>query len=64
MFSYDRFEKILKERNITAYKVGKEAGVATSTLSSWKTGKYIPKIDKLQKIAKYLGVSIDYFLKK
>jgi transcriptional regulator with XRE-family HTH domain len=64
LFSYNSFEKILEERNISAYKVGKETGVATATLSSWKTGKYTPKVEKLQKIANYFGVSIEYFLEK
>ena len=40
----------------------KETGVSTATLSSWKAGDYVPKIDKLQKIADYFGVPVTYFL--
>ena len=40
---YEIFEKLLKERGITAYRVAQETGVTTSTLTSWKQGKYVPK---------------------
>jgi len=53
---YEIFDMLLQEKGITAYKVAKETGVSTSTLTSWKQGKYTPKPDKLQKIADYLGV--------
>ena len=59
---YDAFEKLCTSRNVTPYKVAKETGVSTSTLSSWKKGRYTPKQDKLQKIADYFGVSVDYLL--
>lgn len=57
---YEIFENLLAERNITAYKVAKETGVSTATLTNWKKGKYTPKDDKLQKIADYLGVTLGY----
>lgn len=47
---------------MTAYKVAKDTGVSTSTLSDWKTGRSTPKVDKLKKIAEYFGVSVTYFL--
>lgn len=59
---YEIFEKLLKERNITAYRVAKETGVTTATLTSWKQGKYTPKPEKLQKIADYLEVSLEYLM--
>lgn len=59
---YDRFLKLLEERGATAYQVAHATGVATSTLTNWKHGKYTPKIDKLQKIAEYFDVPVTYFL--
>lgn len=53
---YAEFEKLCKEKGITAYRVAKETGVSTSTLTSWKQGKYLPKIEKIRLIAKCLGV--------
>ncbi len=59
---YEFFEQLLKERNITAYRVAKDTGITTATLTSWKQGKYTPKPDKLQKIADYFGVPLSYLL--
>lgn len=59
---YEVLEKLLAERGITAYRLSKETGVTTATLTSWKQGKYVPKNDKLQKIADYFGVTIDYLM--
>lgn len=57
---YSVFEKLLKERGVTAYKVAKDTGITTSTLSSWKTGRYTPKPEKLKVLADYFGVSLEY----
>lgn len=57
---YEIFEKLLKEHNLTAYKVAKDTGLTTATLTNWKKGRYTPKQDKLQKIAEYFGVSLEY----
>lgn len=58
-----KFEELCNENNVTAYQVSNVTGVATSTLSMWKKGKYVPKINKIQKLANYFGVPISYFLK-
>lgn len=57
---YQVFEALCKKRGVTPYSVGKETGISTSTLSNWKAGRYVPKADKLQKIADYFGVSMEY----
>ena len=40
------------------------AGVGKSTVSGWRSGKYNPKEDKLQKIADHFGVSIEWLVGK
>nr|DAR29951.1 MAG TPA: Repressor protein CI [Caudoviricetes sp.] len=57
---YEILDKLLKEKGLTAYKLAKDTGVSTATLTSWKQGKYVPKLDKLQIIAEYLGVTVEY----
>ena len=57
---YEIFEKLLIERGVTAYRVAKETGISSATLTDWKKGRSKPKMEKLQKIADYFGVSIDY----
>ena len=56
---YEIFEQLLSKYGVTAYKVAKETGITTATLSNWKQGKYTPKQDKLQKIPEE---DIDLFL--
>ncbi len=59
---YERFEKLLEERGVTAYEVAQKTEIAQATLTAWKQGKYTPKIDKLCKIANYFGVSVTEFI--
>lgn len=59
---YEKFERLLKERNLTPYRVSLDTGIAQSTLSDWKTGRSKPKVDKLKILADYFGVPIEYFL--
>ena len=60
MSTYEHFEKLCKMRGITPYQVSKNTGIATSTLSEWKQGKYEPKMEKLQKIADFFNVSVEF----
>lgn len=59
---YERFELLLKEFNVTSYKVAKETNVARSTLTNWKQGNYTPKMEKIQRIASYFHVSAEWLL--
>lgn len=61
---YEKFEKLLKEHGETAHHVAKETGIPKSTFTSWKAGKYKPKVEKLQKIAKHFGVPVTFFLEQ
>lgn len=58
---YAKFEELLVKNDVTAYRVSKETGISTATLTDWKKGRSTPKADKLQKIADYFGVTVDYF---
>ena len=55
---YEKFERLLQERGVTAYEVAKQTGIQTATLSAWKKGEYTPKIDKLCKIANYFEIPV------
>jgi len=55
---YNNFRRIITEKGITPYRVAKDTGVSNTTLSDWKNGKSTPKLDKLIKISKYLGVDL------
>ena len=59
---YEIFSELLQRYGVTPYKVSKQTGVSQSTLSDWKRGISTPKQDKLQKIADYFGVSLEYLM--
>lgn len=59
---YEVYAKLRDNAGLTDYKVSEELGIARSTLSNWKSGKYTPKADKLQIIADYFGVSVEYLM--
>ena len=48
---YELFQKLLDEKGVSAYAVGKATGISTATLTSWKQGKYTPKKENLRKIS-------------
>ena len=57
---YDIFVQLLQKYGVTAYRVSKETGISQTTFSNWKSGRSIPKMEIMQKIADYFGVSIEY----
>lgn len=59
---YEIFKKLCEINNVTPSKVSKATGISTATLTSWKKGVYTPKQDKLQLIADYFNVSVDYLM--
>lgn len=60
--SFKKLELLVNSRNITFYKLADELGLARSTFSNWKSGKSMPKTDKMIKISNYFGVEISYFI--
>lgn len=58
---YQKFKELCSKNDVTPYKVGKETGISSSTLSDWKSGRSVPKQEKLKKIADYFGVDVGFF---
>ena len=59
---YEIFQQLLDKKGVKAFDVSKATGISTSTLTDWKKGRSIPKQDKMQKIADYFGVSVEYLM--
>lgn len=59
---YEIFEQLLNKYGITTYQVAKATGISTASFTGWKQGKWNFKQDKLQKIAEYFGVTVDYLM--
>ncbi len=60
--SYKNFQNLLNLNNATVYRVSKATGISASTFSDWKSGRSIPKADKMKLIADYFNVSVEYLL--
>ena len=59
---YEIYCKLRDEKGIKDSDVVKSTGITKSTFSDWKSGRSKPKNDKLQKIADYFGVSVEYLM--
>ena len=62
MSSYENYAKLKETKGVNDFAVSKATGIAPATMSDWKNGRNEPKIDKLQKIADYFNVSIEYLM--
>lgn len=58
MTFYERLENLRKEYGISQKELETELGFSNGSISKWK--KSTPKIERLQKIANYFNVSIEY----
>lgn len=61
MFS-EKLKKLRKEKRVTQIELAKILSVDCSTVTKWETGKSNPDLNKIQKIADFFDVSIDYLL--
>lgn len=60
MDKYERYCLIRDKKSLSDSDVAKLSGVGKSTFSDWKSERSAPKGDKMGKIAKGLGVTIDF----
>lgn len=56
------FVQYIADQNITAYRVSKETGISQGLMNEYKSGKKLPTLQNLLKIADFLNVSIDYLV--
>lgn len=59
---YEIYCKLRDDRGLKDADVVRETKITKSTFSDWKSGRSKPKNDKLQKIADFFDVSLDYLL--
>lgn len=52
---------LMQKNGVSSYKLAREIGVHTSTVSNWRDGT-IPKIEHLKLVSDYFGVTVDYLL--
>ena len=61
---YSKYVKLRNDKGITDYRVAIDTGIRRSTFSDWKSGRSVPKADKLLSLAKYFDVPVEYFLEE
>lgn len=59
---YERFAELLKIGGKRPSDVTEATGISSTVFSEWKSGKSQPKVDKLVKIARYLGTTVEYLV--
>lgn len=60
MTTVEIINDLLKDKGVSASKMMAELGFSSGLYSQWKSGKQKPSLDKLEKIAEYFSVSVDY----
>lgn len=60
MTVFERIENLRKQKKISQGKLEKELGFSNGSISKWKTS--MPNPERLQKLADYFGVSIEYLI--
>lgn len=56
---YEKYAQLRDKKGVTDYAVANATGIGASTFTDWKSGRSKPKVEKLAKIAEYLGVHIE-----
>ncbi len=59
---YENYCKIRDSKALKDSDVSKGAKVSKSTFSDWKSGRSFPGTDKILRISKFLGVSVEELL--
>lgn len=59
---YEIFDELRKAKGVKIADIQKATGAPYSTFTDWRAGRYTPKFDKLQKIADFFGVTVDYLM--
>lgn len=61
---YADFEKYRDEKGMTNYQVCKELAIPQSVLSAWKSGRSVPKADKMLLFAALLDAPVEELIRR
>jgi len=57
----NNLSQLLKDRNITAYKLAKDLSMNTGVATDWLKGRASPSRKTLEKLCEYFDVPLSYF---
>ena len=55
-------QQAMNDADVSQYRIQKDLHFSSATTSSWINNKKLPAIDRIDKLADYLDVSVDYLL--
>ncbi len=58
----DNLSKFVKRRGIAQADIAQHMCVSNATVSGWMNGTKVPRMDKLNKLADYLGTGIEFLM--
>lgn len=58
MSTYERIQELAKNQGMSVRELGRKLDIGDTTIYKWRT--QTPKIDVLEKVADYFGVTLDY----
>lgn len=56
----ERFALLMKQHEISNYRLHKDIGCSRSSVANWLDGKALPDFERMVNLADYFDVSIDY----
>lgn len=59
---FDKIKALAEEKGVSIYRLEKEAELSKSSICKWNDN--IPSVDKIRKVAKLLGVTVDSLLEE
>ena len=57
-----RLSSLVHSTGRKQWEVAHDLGVQDSSLSQWVTGRWVPNLESMYKIAKYFGTTVDALL--
>lgn len=57
---YERILSLCRDRDISVRQLEKLTGIGNGVIGGWRES--FPRVDRLQKVAEFFGVTVDYFL--
>ena len=57
---YENVRKLCEKKGVSIYRLEKDLEFSPSSIVKWKTSN--PSVDKMQKVADYFSVPIEYFV--
>lgn len=61
-FFTNKLRELLKQRNMSYKEFSEKINVKPSTISMWNSGRSLPRMDVIERIAQYFNVSPSYLI--